>query len=59
MKLTEYRCDAVIEHSAAEIFCKAKAFKAVSWPGACHGLNFALNAKSAYGEIFDFLVENC
>lgn len=50
-----YRCDDVIEYPAANVFAKAKDFKAISYPGAGHGLNFALNATGAYAEIFDFL----
>ncbi|EEA21881.1 hypothetical protein TMatcc_008695 [Talaromyces marneffei ATCC 18224] len=49
------QCDDVIEYPAANVFAKAKDFKAISYPGAGHGLNFALNATGAYAEIFDFL----
>lgn len=49
------RCDDVIEYPAADVFATAKDFKAISYPGAGHGLNFALNATGAYAEIFDFL----
>ncbi|KAH6711756.1 Alpha/Beta hydrolase protein [Leptodontidium sp. MPI-SDFR-AT-0119] len=52
------QCDQVIEHPAKEIFSHAKAFKAVSYTGAGHGLNFALNATGAFGLITDFLSSN-
>ncbi|TVY75796.1 hypothetical protein LSUE1_G003867 [Lachnellula suecica] len=52
------QCDDVIEHPSAEIFSKAKAFKAVSYPGAGHGLNFAANATGSFKIITDFLQEN-
>ncbi|KAH9216272.1 Alpha/Beta hydrolase protein [Leptodontidium sp. 2 PMI_412] len=52
------QCDQVIEHPAKEIFSHAKAFKAVSYTGAGHGLNFALNATGAFGLITDFLSTN-
>jgi pimeloyl-ACP methyl ester carboxylesterase len=39
------QCDDVIEHPAAEMLGKAKAFKAVSFPGAGHGINFSKNAR--------------
>lgn len=52
------RCDAVIQHPAQEIFSKAKAFKAISYPGAGHGLNFASNATGAFAAITDFLHES-
>ncbi|KAH7319039.1 Alpha/Beta hydrolase protein [Rhexocercosporidium sp. MPI-PUGE-AT-0058] len=52
------QCDDVIEHPAKEIFRKAKAFKAISYPGAGHGLNFALNATGAFDLITDFLNAN-
>jgi hypothetical protein len=48
----------VIEHPAASIFSKAKAFEAISFPGAGHGLNFALNATLAFKKITDFLGSN-
>jgi hypothetical protein len=48
----------VIEHPAKEIFSKAKAFEAISFPGAGHGLNFALNATLAFKRITDFLCAN-
>lgn len=37
---------------------KAKAYKAVSYPGAGHGLNFALNAAGAFKIILDFIDEH-
>ncbi|KAH6663738.1 Alpha/Beta hydrolase protein [Halenospora varia] len=52
------QCDAVIQHPAQEIFSKAKAFKAISYPGAGHGLNFASNATGAFAAITDFLHES-
>ncbi|TVY22612.1 hypothetical protein LHYA1_G008564 [Lachnellula hyalina] len=52
------QCDDVIEHPAAEIFSQASAFKAVSYPGSGHGINFALNATGAYEEIFSYLGAN-
>ncbi|TVY92383.1 hypothetical protein LAWI1_G002284 [Lachnellula willkommii] len=52
------QCDDVIEHPATEIFANAAAFKAVSYPGSGHGLNFALNATGSYEEIFSYLGEN-
>ncbi|TVY13744.1 hypothetical protein LARI1_G008200 [Lachnellula arida] len=52
------QCDDVIEHPATEIFANAAAFKAVSYPGSGHGLNFALNATGFYEEIFSYLGEN-
>jgi hypothetical protein len=48
----------VIEHPSTEIFANAKAFKAVSYPGAGHGLNFAANATGSFKIITDFLEEN-
>lgn len=48
----------MINHPAKEIFAKAKAFKAVSYPEAGHGLNFALNVQGAYKVIFDFIGAN-
>lgn len=47
-----------MEHPAAEILSNAKAFKAVSYPKAGHGLNFALNAPGAFKIIFDFIKKN-
>jgi hypothetical protein len=52
------RCDTVIEHPAKEIFAKAKAFEAISFPGAGHGVNFARNATLAFKAIIDFLGAN-
>ncbi|TVY40706.1 hypothetical protein LSUB1_G002412 [Lachnellula subtilissima] len=52
------QCDDVIEHPATEIFSQASAFKAVSYPGSGHGINFALNATGAYEEIFSYLGAN-
>ncbi|PVH74517.1 alpha/beta-hydrolase [Cadophora sp. DSE1049] len=52
------QCDEVIEHPAKEIFSQAKAFKAVSYAGAGHGLNFALNATGAFELITEFLSTN-
>lgn len=48
----------MIEHPAAEIFAKAKAFKAISYPRAGHGLNFAKDATGAFRLITDFLGAN-
>jgi len=52
------RCDGAIQHPAQEIFSNAKAFKAVSYPGAGHGLNLAANATGAFQIITDFLGES-
>ncbi|KAH8650942.1 Alpha/Beta hydrolase protein [Tricladium varicosporioides] len=52
------QCDAVIQHPAQEIFSKAKSFKAISYPGAGHGLNFASNATGAFAAITGFLHES-
>lgn len=51
-------CDGALEHPAATVFGKAKAFKAVSFPGAGHGLNLHLNAADSFKEITDFLSKN-
>ncbi|KFY84988.1 hypothetical protein V500_08808 [Pseudogymnoascus sp. VKM F-4518 (FW-2643)] len=51
-------CDTVIENPAAAIFAKAKAFKAVSYPGSGHGLNLATNATGSFEIITDFLGSN-
>jgi hypothetical protein len=55
--LTLFRCDDVIG-SAADSFANAKAFKAVSYPKAGHGLNFALSAPGAFKIIIDFIDAN-
>ncbi|KAL2060027.1 hypothetical protein VTL71DRAFT_9849 [Oculimacula yallundae] len=56
------QCDEVIEEPARTIFNVTvkpfKAFKAVSYPGAGHGLNFASNATGAFELITDFLSDN-
>ncbi|KAK3984059.1 alpha/beta-hydrolase [Cladorrhinum sp. PSN332] len=51
-------CDGVLENPGAAIFSQAKAFEAVSFPGAGHGLNFHLNAADAFKRITDFLSAN-
>lgn len=51
-------CDDILEPAAAQVFAKAKTFKAVSYPGSGHGLNFALNATGAYEIMTDFLAES-
>ncbi|KAE9375040.1 alpha/beta-hydrolase [Stipitochalara longipes BDJ] len=51
-------CDGVLQDPAQEVFTNAKAFKAVSYPGAGHGLNLAANATGAFQIITDFLGEN-
>ncbi|KAK3318000.1 hypothetical protein B0H66DRAFT_477694, partial [Apodospora peruviana] len=51
-------CDAILENPGAEYFRGTKAFKAVSYPGAGHGLNLHLNAKGSFEEITDFLSAN-
>lgn len=48
----------MIEHPAAEIFSKAKAFEAISFTGAGHALNLASNATLAFKKITDFLGAN-
>ena len=53
-----YSCDDVIENPATAIFAKAKAFKAVSYPGSGHGLNLAANATGSFQIITDFLGSN-
>ena len=40
------------------MFTNAKAYRAVSYPGAGHGLNFALNAAGAFEIILDFVKAN-
>jgi len=52
------RCDDVIAHPATEIFANAASFKAISYPGAGHALNYALNASGAYDTILNYLGEN-
>lgn len=52
------RCDDVIKHPAKEIFNNTRAFEAISYPGAGHGLNFAANATGAFELITDFLSTN-
>ncbi len=52
------RCDGVIEHPEQEVFANARAFKAVSYAGAGHGLNLAANATGAFQIMTDFLGEN-
>ena len=37
------------------MFAKAKAFNAVSFPNAGHGLNLHANAQGAFQQITDFL----
>ncbi|KAF4637400.1 hypothetical protein G7Y89_g690 [Cudoniella acicularis] len=49
------QCDGVLQHPAQEIFANAREFKAVSYPGAGHGLNLAANATGAFQIITDFL----
>lgn len=51
-------CDDVIESPARQIFGNAKAFQAVSYPEAGHGLNLALNAQGSFNIILDFLNAN-
>ncbi|KAK3353891.1 Alpha/Beta hydrolase protein [Lasiosphaeria hispida] len=48
-------CDGALETPAAQFFGKAKPFKAISYPGAGHGLNLHLNAAGAFKEILDFV----
>jgi len=48
----------VIQHPAQEVFANARAFKAVSYPGAGHALNLAANATGAFQIITDFLGES-
>jgi len=55
----EHSCDDVIDTGAKwHLFDGAKAYKAVSYPGAGHGLNFALNAPGAFKIILDFINTN-
>ncbi|KAK0732082.1 Alpha/Beta hydrolase protein [Lasiosphaeris hirsuta] len=49
-------CDGALETPAAQIFGKATPFKAVSYPGAGHGLNLHLNAAGSFKQILDFVV---
>ncbi|KAK3323878.1 Alpha/Beta hydrolase protein [Cercophora scortea] len=52
-------CDGgVLNVTAADVFSTAKAFKAVSYPLAGHGINLHLNAVGAFKEITDFLSTN-
>ncbi|KAK0717924.1 Alpha/Beta hydrolase protein [Lasiosphaeria miniovina] len=51
-------CDGLLENPGAEVFSHAKSFKAVSFPGAGHGLNLHLNAAESFKEITDFLTSN-
>ncbi|KAK4454242.1 Alpha/Beta hydrolase protein [Podospora aff. communis PSN243] len=51
-------CDDVLENPGRQAFANARAFKAVSYPGAGHGLNLHLNAAGSFKEITDFLGEN-
>ncbi|KAK3389526.1 Alpha/Beta hydrolase protein [Podospora didyma] len=48
-------CDDVLETPGARVFGHANAFKAISYPGAGHGINFHLNATGAFQDITDFL----
>ncbi|OAQ61842.1 alpha/beta-Hydrolase [Pochonia chlamydosporia 170] len=48
-------CNGVLEFPASHIFSKSKAFKAVSYSGAGHGLNLHLNAVGAFQEVMSFL----
>ncbi len=48
-------CDEVLETPGAQVFSNAKAFKAVSFPDAGHGLNLHLNATGAFEQITTFL----
>jgi hypothetical protein len=49
------QCNDILRPGAAPVLKKARAFKAVSYPGAGYGLNFASNATGAYEIITDFL----
>ncbi|KAK0643896.1 Alpha/Beta hydrolase protein [Cercophora newfieldiana] len=51
-------CDDVLENPGRKYFANASAFKAVSYPGAGHGLNLHLNAAGSFKEITDFLGDN-
>ncbi|KAK3687592.1 Alpha/Beta hydrolase protein [Podospora appendiculata] len=52
-------CDGgVLNVTAVDVFSTAKAFKAVSYPLAGHGINLHLNAVGAFKEITDFLSTN-
>ncbi|KAK0755705.1 hypothetical protein N5P37_011737 [Trichoderma harzianum] len=50
-------CDDVLKTPGAEVFAYAKAFKAVSYPDAGHGLNLHANANGVFQQITDFLSE--
>jgi len=51
-------CDDVIGPASKAAFPNAAAFKAVSYPGSGHALNFALNVTGAYEIIFGYLGKN-
>ncbi|KIW12549.1 hypothetical protein PV08_09826 [Exophiala spinifera] len=48
-------CNGALDYPASLVFPQAKAFKAVSYPNAGHGLNLHLNARGAFKEITMFL----
>lgn len=52
------QCNDILGPGAAPVFKKARTFKAVSYPGAGYGLNFALNATGAYEVIIEFLEDS-
>ncbi|KAK0620440.1 Alpha/Beta hydrolase protein [Immersiella caudata] len=51
-------CDDVLENPGRQAFANSRAFTAVSYPGAGHGLNLHLNAAGSFKEITDFLRAN-
>jgi hypothetical protein len=51
-------CNSILEHLAADIFRTARAFEAVVYPGASHGINFNRNATGAYGIPMEFVTKN-
>ncbi|KAK3358291.1 Alpha/Beta hydrolase protein [Lasiosphaeria ovina] len=51
-------CDDLLENPGEGVFSHAKSFKAVSFPGAGHGLSLHLNAAESFKNTTDFLASN-